>query len=169
MNMEAVGTLKYFSRFEKRTDGDLIDWRDADETLFSHLDNIRGELVHPIHIIREAHPDRAWAAVDWTSSAPMELVMQVVGPRPLGFGLYAGVNGPSYHVDLQGLPTPFGRYPRWMAIKPEYKSRLENFGHLITNQNDDWIYFRWNHPDSFDALKHVMWIGTWDGGNRDLV
>lgn len=160
MELEAVGALEYFSRFEKRVDEDLIDWSVADETLFSHLDDIRRELGYPINIIREDHPDRSWAAVDWTSTAPMDLVIQVVGPRPLGFGVYAGTHGPAYHVDLQVPATPFRRYPRWMAVRPSDRERLGAFTKLITHGTARWVYLRWNHPDSFSALLHIMHLAS---------
>ena len=155
MTREEVEQLKHFSWMEKRTDGHLIFWPQADHELFRHLDDIRADLGKGIRVIREVHEGRAWPAVDWITSAPVERVVQVVGPRSLSMGVYAGDHGPSYHSDNREVGA-YTRPRRWMAVRPKHKERLGSLTELIYSETKEWVYLAWSHPRSFSALLRVM-------------
>ena len=166
MEKVIVDSLRYFSYDEKRTDGKLIDWSKADITLFRTLDCIREEINKPIRIIRETHENRQWPAVDFTSNALIGQVIQVVGARPLSFGVYAGTYGPAYHIDTRPPIKPYGRYRRWMAVRPAQKHEVEHYQHLITSATNEWVYYKWDEPESFSLLLEVIGISN---ENSDTV
>ena len=146
-------TLKHFSETEKRTDGQPIQWEKTSLDLFCELDSIRTKTKKRIRIIREHHDERDWHAVDFISDAPMAHVVMTLLALNNGVGIYCGTRGPSYHIDERKAVR--GRPPRWLAVRPKYKDFIDN-QELITSENTEWIYLKFEHPETFKVLGRMI-------------
>lgn len=163
MTRDEVNGLRYFAWGEKDILGKPIDWEQANAYTMRRVDELRHVLGHPIMIIRITHPHRP-DAVDATAPTTTlsHVTMELMRLPGASWGVYTGN---SFHIDTRLYNIPPTNLPaRWMGIKPCHRMFFQSrgLGDLIVEPRQgvksDWLYLKWNHPRSFEALGWVLAI-----------
>lgn len=162
MTLPELRTITGFSADERDYVGRLVSWPDYWFHTMEYLSRLRSWVGSSCLLIRGDHnigsgkpptQDKRTAIDACFPKVPYGRVMMEIMRLPCSWGVYVGRN---IHLDLRQTEKP----ARWMAFKPTHRSLLTNLrlSHLITGENDGWLYVQWSHVQSVRALYLLQQI-----------
>lgn len=167
MTHAEVALIDGFSVGERDASGRVVNWDHYWKETMIWVSRLRACVDSSCVLIRGDHnigsgkpfnPDKQTAVDCYFPKAPFGRVIMELTRFPCSWGIYAGEQMGSVHMDVRKVQN--GRLARWMGFHPRHEPLLmaAGLGSLVSGRSDGWIYLTWSSHLGVKAIYLMQQI-----------